>query len=278
MAPSSVGGFIWPQPHETHELIRMADIAEISPKANGVSVMSLFGRLARLPLRLVPHNAVVPIMTGKLRGARWIVGSAIHRCWLGFYEYDKQRMIAKRVKSGTVFYDVGANAGFYTLLASRLVADGSVFAFEPVPRNLSYLRKHIAINRTSNVEVLDVAVSDANGTASFEVENTGYMGHLTARGGIEVATVTLDSLVAQGKILPPNFIKMDIEGAELAALQGASNIFQCYRPVLFLATHGRAVHTECRQLLESWGYDWRELGFVGDFGEVISEFRKQRAA
>ena len=70
-----------------------------------------------------------------------------------------------------------------------------------------------------------------------------------------VPTATLDSLVESGMILPPNYIKMDIEGSELLALQGARKIFQRNRPVLFLATHGRQIHNECCRLLESWGYE-----------------------
>jgi FkbM family methyltransferase len=157
---------------------------------------------------------VVPILRGKLRGKRWVVGSGIHRCWLGFYEYEKQQVIAREVRPGSVFYDVGAHVSFYTLLASSLVGHGKVFAFEPVPRNVAFLRKHLALNRVSNVEVLEVAVSDTHGRARFQIEPTGFMGHLSNEGGIGVLTTTLDSLIQEGRILPPSYIKMDIEGAE----------------------------------------------------------------
>ena len=216
----------------------------------------------------------VRILMGNLRGKRWIVGSAIHRCWLGFYEYEKQKVISREVRPGSVFWDVGANVGFYSLLASGLVAPGKVFAFEPVPRNLAYLREHLALNRVTNVEVLPMAVSDRNGASSFEIEETGLMGHLSGEGGITVLTATLDSLVEEGKVLPPDYVKMDIEGAEVLALRGASRTFQRFRPVLFLATHGREVETECRRLLEWWGYNCRDIGSMSsiDRAEIFAKF------
>jgi FkbM family methyltransferase len=233
------------------------------------------GKIVRLPLALVPRDMAVPIPLGRLRGKRWIAGSAIHRCWLGLYEYEKQQVIAHEVRPDSVFYDVGANVGFYSLLASSLVGQGKVFAFEPVPRNIAYLRKHIELNRIANVEVLGVALSDANGSARFEIEQTGFMGHLSRDGGISVPTATLDSLVKDGKVLPPDYIKMDIEGAELLALRGARETFQRYLPLLFLATHGREVHVECCRLLESWGYECRPVrsDSLGDLREVVARFR-----
>jgi FkbM family methyltransferase len=239
-----------------------------------LSSESPLGKIVRYPLKLLPRTMAVPILTGKLHGRRWIVGSAIHRCWMGLYEYKKQQWIAREVRPNTVFWDVGANVGFYSLLASKLVGPGKVFAFEPVPRNLSYLTKHLALNRVVNVEVLAIALSDRNGTSSFEIEETGFMGRLSGEGSITVPTATLDSLVEEGKVLPPNCVKMDIEGAELFALRGATRTFQRFRPVLFLATHGEQVEKECRCLLESWGYACCSLQDKPDnnLGEVLARF------
>lgn len=241
---------------------------------NAFSAQRTLGRLARLPLKLVPPATVVPILTGRLRGKKWIAGSAIHRCWLGLYEYQKQQCVFQEVRPGTVFYDVGAHVGFYSLLASALVGSGKVFAFEPVPRNLGYLREHLALNCIANVDVLPLAVSDRTSTAPFQVGQTSFMGCLAGKGSIMVPTATLDSLVESGRILPPNYIKMDIEGSELLALQGARGTFQRYRPVLFLATHSRPIHKECCRLLESWGYECSLVPGdpLGDLSEVIAKW------
>ena len=122
-------------------------------------------------------------------------------------------------------YDVGAHVGTYSLLAaSRVGPDGHVFAFEPLPRNLGYLERHLALNGVENCTVMDVAVSSEAGHAAFDESVHPAMGHLGATGGrvITVRTVVLDDLVARGAIRPPSVIKLDIEGAEYEALRGAS--------------------------------------------------------
>jgi FkbM family methyltransferase len=241
---------------------------------------TLLGKIARLPLSLLPGGTVVRILGGTLRGKRWIIGSAIHRCWIGFYEYEKQQGISREVRPNSVFWDIGANVGFYSLLASKLVVSGKVYAFEPAPRNLLYLRKHLTLNRVTNVEVLELAVSDRNGTESFHTEETGFMGHLSGEGKMTVPTASLDSLVEEGKVLPPDYVKMDIEGAELSALRGAARTFQQFRPILFLATHSKDLERECRHLLESWGYEWRSMADKpkSDLGEVLAKFPVVRSS
>jgi FkbM family methyltransferase len=236
---------------------------------------ALLTKLASAPLRLIPPMTAVPVLSGALKGRRWIAGSAIHRCWLGFYERDKQRLISREVTPNSIFWDIGANVGFYSLLGSTLVGSGKVFAFEPVPRNLFYLKRHLVINRVTNVEIVELAVSDTNGTATFHLEPTGLMGRLSEGGGVTVQTAALDRLVNEGRILPPNCVKMDIEGAEFVALQGAKETFRNFRPVLFLATHGKEVEQNCRQLLEEWGYECRNMrdDSHDDLGEIVATYR-----
>jgi FkbM family methyltransferase len=170
-----------------------------------------------------------------------------------------QKLIAAEVKPDAIFYDVGANVGFYSLLASFLVGSGKVFAFEPLPANVAYLNRHLGLNTIKNVEVSEVAICDQVGVSSFEQEGTGAMGRLHTEGRLRVATASLDWLLQEQRIAPPNYIKMDIEGAESKALIGAQSCFLKHKPVLFLATHGREVHKECCDLLRSWKYDLHVL-------------------
>lgn len=216
---------------------------------------TLVGKIVRVPFRFLPREMAVPILQGPLRGKKWIVGSHLHGCWLGSYELEMQKRMVGELRPGAVFYDVGANAGFYSLLAAVLVAPGPVYAFEPLPANAAYLRKHLELNRIQNVKLFELALSDHVGTAPFAAEETRAMGKLGPRGILTVQSSTLDALIQEQRLAPPDFIKMDIEGAEFLALLGARECFARYRPKLFLATHGRKIHNTCCALLASWSYE-----------------------
>lgn len=222
---------------------------------SGISNDSLVGRALRSPFRLIPASAAVPILQGPLRGRRWIVGSATHGCWLGSYEFETQRAFARLVRAGDVVYDLGANVGFYTLLGARLAGgSGAVYSFEPLPRNLTYLRKHVAMNGVKNCFVMDAAVADFDGEMRLESSEAPTTAHLSDVGDVAVRVVRLDSLVESGKIRPPNVMKIDVEGSEAKALAGAAETIKKYRTRILLATHNRELHAQCVELLERLGY------------------------
>lgn len=206
---------------------------------------------------MLPSGATVRILQGPLRGKRWIVGASNHGCWLGSYELAKQTAFYASVSRGDVVYDLGANVGFYSLLASVGVGPtGRVLSFEPLPRNLAYLRRHLDMNLTGNCTVISAAVGSSDGTAEFEVGPDNHVGHLASNApqSLRVATVTLDALVLSGEIPPPNLIKCDIEGGEYDALQGAAGTLERHAPTIFLATHGGEVHERCCRLLTDAHY------------------------
>ena len=220
-----------------------------------ISNTSLIGRLLRLPLRLIPRQTVVPILQGPLRGKKWIVGSGNHGYWLGSYELGKRALFIKAIPPGGVVYDLGANVGYYTLLSAVLVGPrGRVFAFEPLPRNLEFLRRHLSLNRIDNATVIEAAVADRSGTARFEEDASTSKGRIGAQGGLEVRSIALDELVARERMPRPDLFKIDIEGGEFLALQGARRILTESHPVIFLSTHSGKVHKECLAFLESLGY------------------------
>lgn len=210
----------------------------------------------RLPLRLVPRNAVVRIRSGELRDWRWIAGSAPHGCWLGTYELHTQRLFCEQVHPGAVVFDIGANVGFFTLLASKLVGSaGQVHAFEPLPRNLYYLEQHIRLNEASNITVHSLAITSTTGTARFgDGENTSQ-GRLSNAGEIQVLTASIDDLLANGRSPRPDFIKIDIEGAEGEALRGAARLLSGSPLTIVLSTHGYEQHELCWGILRSAGFN-----------------------
>lgn len=91
--------------------------------------------LLRHAIARIPSGKVVPILRGPLRGWKWVTGALRHSCWVGGYEPERQLEFARLVRRGDVVLDIGANVGFYTLLAARLAGPhGRVLAFEPLPR------------------------------------------------------------------------------------------------------------------------------------------------
>jgi FkbM family methyltransferase len=196
---------------------------------------------------------------------------------MGTYEIDKQRALRARLEPGMVVCDIGANSGFYSLLMASAVGHrGLVYAFEPQPGNLVFLRKHLEINRATNVIVSGEAIADFVGEARFSAHRGSYAGRLEDEGQLRVPVVTLDHLHANGRLQPADVLKIDVEGAELGVLKGARAFLNRYRPVVFLATHGREVHRSCCQFLKESGYRLQSLEGDRDVSlqsEVIASTR-----
>jgi FkbM family methyltransferase len=228
---------------------------------SGISYKSPLGKALRSPLGWIPKQTQMTVLQGKLKGKQWIVGSSQHGCWLGSYEQDKQKLLEQTVPVGGIVFDLGAHVGFHTLLAAELVgAAGQVFAFEPMPQNLSYLNQHLQLNQIHNVTVINAAVSDQEGIAYFDLAASSFHGHLAKQGNLQVRTVSLDDLIAKGEIPVPDYIKMDVEGAEVTALAGMKTMLETAHPTLVLATHGDEIQKQCRAYLTELGYKFRVIG------------------
>ena len=198
----------------------------------------------------------LPIIGGRLRGSWWLPASRgkVLRILNGTYEREQTALFEKLLHAGDTVLDVGANVGYYTLLASVLVGGGGrVHAFEPEPRNAEFLRRHVRINGRGNVSVEQAAVSDRVGTARFDFGSGTGTGHLADAGAIEVRTLRLDDhCAAHG--LKPRAIKIDVEGAEMSVLAGARQTLERHRPIVFLSTHGPEVHRASLEFLRDLGY------------------------
>ena len=128
-----------------------------------------------------------------------------------------------------------------------------VFAFEPVTKNVFYIKRHLELNKIVNTTLIEKAVSDTIGILKFSLSSNPSQGHLSEEGEIEVETITLDEFIKQGNPYP-DLIKMDIEGAEYLALKGSKEILKIKKPVIFLATHGYEVREKCLKLLSEFDY------------------------
>jgi FkbM family methyltransferase len=152
---------------------------------------------------------------------------------LGTYEPGTISVLRQVLKPGGTFADVGANEGFFSLLASRIVGPaGRVLAVEPQQRLQEVLRRNFALNGAGNVTVTASAVSDAEGVAELNLApsmNTGASS-FTARTRYRlkrqsVPTETLAEIVRKWGVERVDLVKMDIEGWEYEAILGSRALF-----------------------------------------------------
>jgi FkbM family methyltransferase len=163
----------------------------------------------------------------------------------GTLEPPVQEALRRLLAPGDVFYDVGANIGFFTILAARLVGpEGRVVAFEPVPACAQAVAHNIALNDFAHAEIREEAVGAAGGRARLLVVGEASWSHLASTGRhadvrdeIDVTVVAVDELVQAGTIAPPDVVKIDTEGAELQAIAGMRATIERHRPAIVCELH-----------------------------------------
>jgi FkbM family methyltransferase len=174
------------------------------------------------------------------------------------------------LKEGSTFIDAGANIGFFTILAARLVGPaGRVIAIEMMPDTAVQLRANVERNGLSNVTIVEHALSNHSGeevvaTMPEDQFARASIAGATISGGrqVRVRTKTLDDLLA-GVTQEIDLIKMDLEGAEAMAIEGAGEVLARTRAVIFEQLEGHAAG----RLLEGRGFDLRML----DANNVLAE-------
>jgi FkbM family methyltransferase len=221
---------------------------------------------------LYPDGSAVVIRRGPAAGYQWKRYRS-HQAWMamGAYEPHVASLISRSLKPGDTFFDVGSNAGYYVLVAARSVGPGGrVIAFEPVPFNVRVIEEQVRINALSGVcSVEPCAVSDRSGALPFVVQARNANSHLldvaapnvkeAGQQVIEVPAITLDEYLRRTGSMPA-LLNMDIEGAEVAALQGAREMLNAdNNPTLLISTHSADLEREVKRILRDCGYRFQNL-------------------
>lgn len=246
------------------------------------------GRLAQFALRragLLAWLLRVPVVG---RGIRWAGAKLLPRdarawvqvkhgpaqgLWLNLHaragsayfegagEPAVQEALQRHLRPGMTFYDIGANIGFFSLLAARMVGkEGRVVAFEADPEIAGRLRENVARNGMSWIRVEELAVWSKGTTVAFARTDPAAspdrgLGHIveaSAKGDMEVRAVPLDEYIA-GQTAP-DFLKCDVEGAEVEVFRGAQRLLQEKRPGIICEMHSE----ENRRLLQE---EFARLGY-----------------
>lgn len=205
------------------------------------------------------------IMAGPGKGLLWAHEISDLRYLTGEYEPETANYILQKIQSGYSFIDVGANAGYYSLLAASQVNNPSqkIIAVEPMDKNISQINNHSKLNKISRIEVLPFAVSDTNQELEFSAsENLAANTYnsesefFKSAPKIKIQAKTLDTICRDykfGKLL----LKIDVEGAEADVLKGAAEVITKHHPEIILATHEchvKGVEQECLNILINAGY------------------------
>ena len=202
------------------------------------------------------------VLGGPLRG-RTLTMPGLERLSyaLGTYEGHVVRTIRRHVRPGSIAYDVGANAGYLTLVMALCVGrEGKVFAFEPDPRNTAALEENLTRNSLAQVRTVAQAVSSESGVVEFATFEYTLVGHIATGDTpadarlVRVPAVSLDDFVYGGGNPAPHFLKIDVEGAEDSVLLGSQRVLAEARPSLLVEVRMEGSCDTVPRLLQARGY------------------------
>jgi FkbM family methyltransferase len=148
-------------------------------------------------------------------------------------------MVEKLVNNGDNFFDIGANIGWYSINIGKAKKNSKIYCFEPIPRTYKQLQNNIKLNLINNITTHNIGLSNKKGEFIFYyyIEGSGNASsiNLTERENIKTIqckVITLDEYTEENKIRV-DFIKCDVEGAELLVFQGGFDTIQRDLPIIF---------------------------------------------
>jgi len=171
-------------------------------------------------------------------------------------EEEILRDFATRINEDDIVYDIGANVGQYTCIATQCGANA--VAFEPLPANAERIRENIKLNNGSAL-VVQAALADNDGKSSFKSDSkeTGAdQGHLTTGHGQTVQTFRGETYVKEGKGPKPTVVKIDVEGAEIDVLHGFGNVLnECRLVYVEIHLDKSKRYNKIFDILDNRGFD-----------------------
>jgi len=190
----------------------------------------------------------------------------------GFYQRDLAALLQGRLAGDAVSADVGAHIGVVTVLLAGLCPKGHVYAFEPVAENHAHLISNVAANQLGNVSVQRMAVFDTDGEINLEYDAAYPGGSHVGRAGATVPSVRFDTWARDEGLDRLDLVKLDVEGVELAVLDGAAETLRRFRPILVvecnpvaLARFGGSGYPALLRRLQRW---FPVVGVIGAGGAV----------
>lgn len=180
------------------------------------------------------------------------------------YEEDLKSEITQHLKKNDVFFDVGANIGLISLFVKKFFPEVEIHAFEPGDSTYACFSETILKNKFSKIFLNKKGVSNQEGVAKFFIDSKSNGGSSLVREQfgetIEIDLTTIDKYVQKTGVIP-NFIKVDVEGAEDFVLQGARETIQNHKPILIIESDNEKIVKNPGLWIETLkGYEFKELG------------------
>ena len=185
--------------------------------------------------------------------------------WQGVtgYEYETIQLFIELSRSARIVFDIGANNGYFSLIAARLNPAAHVFAFEPVPRIFQQIRRNVALNRLKNLTVIQAAVSEKDGRATIFVPISEFPtsaslmeSFRTGTEPIDCKTITLDHFIQENHINNVDLVKIDTEATEPSVLKGMHTILSKFHPDIICEVLKGRTEENLQKILEPLHYNF----------------------
>ena len=217
------------------------------------------------------YPKIYKVFAGPGRALRLKLNARTQTSFLfGAYERANVNFLLTRIFDKAIFWDIGANIGYFSCIMARCLTKGEVVCVEPLPENIRLLREHMRINNLKNIIIIDKALSSSEKSASFLVAENLSEGKIAdnkedlPEKKIQIAVTTIDSLMKSG-IPMPDIVKIDTEGEEGEILKGARAVLQNRPPSFLIEIHGPENAQICWDILS--GYLYRIKFFNGVYLE-----------
>ena len=149
----------------------------------------------------------------------------------GLYQRELTALLRRRLPPDAVVVDGGAHIGVLTMLLAALCPGGRVYAFEPVPENHAHLQRNLAANGIDNVTVEQIALYGSDGELTLIFDEAYPGGSHVGDGKCRVPSARLDTWARSRNLDRLDLVKLDVEGAEPAVLDGAEETLRRLRPM-----------------------------------------------
>ncbi|MBK8944728.1 MAG: FkbM family methyltransferase [Ignavibacteriae bacterium] len=192
--------------------------------------------------------------------------------WKGYLNFEYTNIFLSLINKIDSFYDVGANIGYYSLLAAIKNPNLKVVSFEPARGPLFYLQKNVDLNNLKNIQIQPIALSDHEGEIIFyESKNSKYKYLEYNLGGegnagsktdeknfikTKVPTITFNKYIVKNKVDKIDLIKIDTEGTENLILENADLVLDKFKPIIICETLFNVIEEELENLMKKFGYEF----------------------